>query len=83
MAGEANLDERHTFLKNLLPPEAFKDETRFNDIFDFMMKYIVKLYGSGKVRPSMKDNPGSGVINFLAASDFEYVVAAVKDKKEM
>ena len=31
----------------------------------------------------MKDNPGSGVVDLLTASDFAYVVAVVEDKKEM
>ena len=83
MAGEVNLDKRHTFLKNLPPREDFKHGTKFDSIFHLMMKYVVKLYGSVKVRSAMKDNPGSGVVDLVTASDFAYVVAVIEDKKEV
>ena len=83
MAGEVDLDQRHTFFKNLPPPEDFKDGKKFDAIFDLMMKYVVKLYGSGKIRSAMKENPGSSVVDLVTASDCAYVVAVIEDKKDV
>ena len=74
-----NLEERHEILKDPPSPEDF-EEKHFNMLFDFLVKYVVKLYGVSKIRATMAANPGTGLIDIFTASDIGYLVGVFEDK---
>ena len=65
MGDMAGISERHRMLCNLPSNEEFKNGKLFEVMFDFTVKYLIKLYGTCKVRSSVIANPGCGMIVIL------------------
>ena len=78
-----DLEEQHRVFCSLPPLEDFKDGRYFKMIFDFLVNYVVKLYGISRIRSTLESSPGCGPIDLVTTSDFAYVVAIIENKKKV
>ena len=59
----------------------FQDGQHFKMMFEFLMNYVVKLYGVARMRSSMEDNPGCRPMDMVTTSDFAYVITILENKR--
>jgi hypothetical protein len=61
--------------------EKFIDEERVNIVYDFIARYVRKLYADGTIRNNLEKSPGLCFLQFITPSDIAYIITLIKNGK--
>ena len=61
--------------------EKFIDEERVNIVYDFIARYVRKLYANGTICNNLEKNPGLCFLQFITPSDIAYIITLIKNGK--
>jgi hypothetical protein len=61
--------------------EKFIDEEKVDIVYDFIARYVRKLYADGTIRDNLEKNPGLCFLQFITPSDIAYIITLIKNGK--
>ncbi len=60
-----------------------EEKNKIDGIFDFLARYVRKVHSDDFICKELKGNPGTSFLDFIGPNDIAYVIALVKNSRDM